>query len=103
MTLGAMERTPKEHREAVGRHIMMVREALGMGPTAFCRPIGIKPPALWNIETGAAYPSLYTLARICEEYGYSADYFLFGRRGTLPRDLADKIYEAEERARKVTT
>ena len=92
-----MKMTPTQHREAVGRNIMVVREALGLAPKQFGAPVGLKSPALWNIETGTAYPNLYVLARICEEYGVTADFILFGRRGALPRDLAEKLAAAEAR------
>jgi transcriptional regulator with XRE-family HTH domain len=95
-TLTRMKLTPKGHREEVGRNVMLARESLGLTPKAFGAPVGLSSPALWNIETGKAYPNLYVLARICEEYGFTADYLLFGRRGGLPRDLADRLREREE-------
>jgi len=95
VTLSRMKLTPKEHREEVGRNVMLARESLGLTPKAFGTPVGLSSPALWNIETGKAYPNLYVLARICEEYGLTADYLLFGRRGGLPRDMADRLRERE--------
>lgn len=95
VTLRRMKLTPKEHREEVGRNVMLVRESLGLTPKAFGLPVGLKSPALWNIETGKAYPNMYVLARLCEEYGITADFILFGRRGGLPRDLVDKLRERE--------
>ena len=89
--------TATEHREMVGRNIMLAREALGLRPTEFARRVQLKPPALWNMETGAAYPNPLTIVRMCEEFGFTADWFLRGLRAGLPHDLASKLQQAESR------
>ena len=86
-----------EHRCEVGQNIMLAREALGLQPKQFGEPVGLKSSALWNIETGKAYPSVYMIAKLCEEYGFTADYFLFGRRSSLPDSLLKKIRAAQSR------
>lgn len=88
-------KTATEHREMVGRNVMLVREALGMRQGDFARSIGITAPALWNIETGRAYPSYPVLVRICDEHGVTADWLLRGQRGALPRALADSLRAAD--------
>jgi len=93
-----MKMTKVQHKEDVGRRIQTAREALNLTPKAFGTPVGLTSPALWNIETGRAYPSIYALCCIAEEYGLTTDYLLLGHRGGLPRDLADRIRAVSEDA-----
>jgi transcriptional regulator with XRE-family HTH domain len=97
MQLLDMRWTPTEHREVVGRSFMIAREALGMKPSDFAKRLKISQSALWNIEQGGVYPAPIVIVRACEEFSLSADWFLRGERGGLPRELADKLHAAEER------
>lgn len=90
--------TPTEHRELIGQHVMMVREAEGLRPRDFCRRLGMTPQALWNIETGRAYPSPLMMIKLCAEFGVTMDFLYRGIKAGLPASLAQRLGEIAERS-----
>jgi transcriptional regulator with XRE-family HTH domain len=87
--------TPIEHREFVGRNLMLLREALGLRPKEFADRLGITMSGLWNIEAGRSYPGPMTLYRATQEFGITADWLIRGSRASLPNDMAQKLLERE--------
>ena len=60
--------------------------------------LGINGNQVSRIETGVARCSIYQLVLICQEFGCSADYLLFGKRNTgmskEQTELITRLYES---------
>lgn len=85
------EETATQVKLMVGRRIRITRTAIGMRRKDFLREMDISTNQLSNWETGVYWPDTLFLVRWHERHGVSADWILFGRMGSLPRDLASKI------------
>lgn len=60
--------------------------------------LGINGNQVSRIETGVARCSIYQLVLICQEFGCSADYLLFGKKNTgmskEQTELITRLYES---------
>lgn len=64
--------------ETLGNRIQKLREENNLNKEQFGKSIGITGTGLNNYEKDLRSPSADIIARICEVYGVSADYLLFG-------------------------
>lgn len=64
--------------ETLGNRIQKLREENNLNKEQFGKSIGITGTGLNNYEKDLRSPSADIIAKICEVYGVSADYLLFG-------------------------
>ena len=62
----------------IGERIKKIRTDRGITKYNFAKSIGISDSSLANYENELRVPSADIIAKICEVYGTSADYLLFG-------------------------
>jgi transcriptional regulator with XRE-family HTH domain len=81
-----------QHKEFVGRQLMLAREALGLTQTALAREYAMKAPNRLNQwEKGLYYPDPWFLRMFCEDYGFTTDYFYRGVRSGVSAERADDL------------
>lgn len=70
--------------------IRRMRKALGMTQARFGQVFSLTPRQVWELEAGAANPTLATLARLGKSFGFQPGFVLLSRspeeRGTRGRD-----------------
>jgi len=74
----------------VGRHLRMLRTAMGQSQQEWAYALLITPQMLNKWEKGTRQPNIDVLIRICDSYGCTLD-FIF--RGRLGRDVAPELRE----------
>lgn len=75
----------RDERRAVGRRIRVVRERHGWGRTELARRLGVHVGSIARWETGGAVPHGYTVERLAELGGTTAEWLRTGRDGDPPR------------------
>lgn len=84
-----MPRTP--HKVQVGNNLRLAIEAVEPSQAAFCRRTGISTNKLHNYLRGENYPEPQWLARVCDEYGLTMDWFYRGVRAGLASSVAESL------------
>lgn len=73
-------RVPNSYLAPIDGFTDRLRELLGDQPKKeFAKRLGLERKVVYSWMSGKYYPSLTTLRDICEVYGVSADWLLFGR------------------------
>lgn len=71
--------------EIFGGRLRELRESLGISQNRFAWHLGLTQAAIQKYETGQMTPTSWTLWRICDCYGASADWLLgFDDQGNMP-------------------
>ncbi len=90
-----------EHRRMVGGNLALAREAVGKRQVDWVREYGLRSSGrLGNWEAGEHYPNPLFLVQLCEDYGFTMDYFYRGQlAGVSVARAADlRRVEAERQA-----
>ena len=82
-------RPKKDINVRIGLNIQAAREHAGYTQEALSELIGVTPNHLSAIERGASGASLETIERLCNIFGVSADFLLFGK--SQADDFTDEI------------
>ena len=69
-----------DDRRAVGHRIRMLRERRGLTREELARRVGVHTGSIARWETGGSVPHAWTLERIAEACGGTAEWILTGRR-----------------------
>jgi len=85
-----------EHKEFVGRHLMLAREAVGLTQARLARAYGMEPNKLNQWERGLYYPEPWFLSRLCDDYGFTTDWFYRGVMAGVSAERADDLRRAAE-------
>ncbi|MCL2064073.1 MAG: helix-turn-helix domain-containing protein [Candidatus Cloacimonetes bacterium] len=64
----------------IGHRVAEIRKSVNMKQNKFAESIGLKTSNLNQIENGKYNPTLETIVMICETYGVSADFLIFGKK-----------------------
>lgn len=67
------------NKKLIGKRIRQQRTQLSLVREDFAEQVGISPQFLAEIENGKKGMSAETLYKICDRFGFSADYILLGR------------------------
>lgn len=88
----------KQMMMEVGQRIQDIRIENEMTGAQLGACLGINGYQVSRIETGVARCSIYQLVLICQEFGCSADYLLFGKKNTgmskEQTELITRLYES---------
>lgn len=84
-----MAKTP--HKVAVGNNLRIAIEAVEPSLAAFARKMEISPTKLGNWLRGSNYPDPDLLAKACEEYGLTMDWFYRGQRAGVAAGVAESL------------
>lgn len=85
-----------DHRKFVGRNIMLARTAVGCKQVDWSRKYGLGAGSkLANWEAGAHYPNVWVLLQICDDYGFTLDWFFRGVLSGVTSERADGLRKAE--------
>jgi transcriptional regulator with XRE-family HTH domain len=96
-----MAKTPESriiastHKEAVGQNLTKARMALGKIQIELARELGIKSNKLNQWEQGIYYPDPWILKRLCEDHGFTMDWFYRGVRSGVSVERADDLKRVE--------
>ena len=92
----AMKRLDEsDHRRQVGERLVLAREAVGKRQVDWAREYGLPTHSkLANWEAGTHYPSPWFLAQVCEDYGFTMDWFYRGVRAGVSAARADDLRRA---------
>lgn len=94
----AIERMKKaDHKAFVGANLALARTAIGASLTAWTRRYGLGngPARLSQWEKGLYYPDPWFLKQLCDDYGFTMDWFYRGIRAGVSAELADGLRQAE--------
>ena len=69
----------KDERTAVGHRIRMARERAGLGREGLAAKVGVHSGSIARWETGGSVPHAFTMERIAESCGVTADWLRTGR------------------------
>ncbi len=79
------------HKEQVCTRLKMAREAVGIGQAKLARSYGVAPNKWNQWEKGLHYPAPHIIARFCDDYGFSADWFYRGILAGVSVERADDL------------
>ncbi len=85
----------QELRSAVGERVRNYRVLNSYTQTDFAKKIGISVNFLSEIENGKKGMSQETLYKLCEYFGLSADYILFGKNN-FDTSVFEEVFENTE-------
>ncbi len=85
----------QELRSAVGERVRNYRVLNSYTQTDFAEKIGISVNFLSEIENGKKGMSQETLYKLCEYFGLSADYILFGKNN-FDTSVFEEVFENTE-------
>jgi transcriptional regulator with XRE-family HTH domain len=91
------------HREAVGRRLMVMRQGLGITRNEWLKryKLGASRYSMW--ESGLVYPDIKFLMQVCQDYGWTMDYFYRGSLAGVAFSRAQaELAEAAERSEATT-
>ena len=96
MQISASRMKEADHKVFVGGNLRLAREALGKSPSQLTKEYGLRNQSkLHNWETGVNYPNLWFLIKLCDDYGFTLDWFLRRRRVGVSAELAENLKRAE--------
>lgn len=81
----AVAKTPEQqiaasdHKIQVGRNLALARESLGRKQAPFAREFGTAANKWNQWEAGIYYPDPRVLTRLCDDYGFTMDWFYRGK------------------------
>jgi transcriptional regulator with XRE-family HTH domain len=79
MNQGGFVRIAKsDHKVFVGRNLALARTALGKSQAALARDLGIASNKLNQWEAGLYYPDPFLLLQVCDDHGFTMDWFYRG-------------------------
>jgi hypothetical protein len=91
-SISAMPPTP--HKVFVGNNLRLAIEALGLSQAEFSRRTKIATNKLHNYLRGDNYPDPLWLARVCDEFGLTTDWFYRGVRAGVAAAVAENLRAA---------
>jgi len=77
----------------VGRHLRMLRTALGHSQQDWAYALQITPQVLNKWESGKRQPNIEVLFRICDSFHCSLDFIFRGRMRQEARDVSPELQE----------
>lgn len=81
--------------ERIGHRLLLLRECLGLTPSAMADSLEI-PRTYWSrFEGGKRAISDDVAALLVERFGVTLDFLILGKWDKLPMDLADKMRSVE--------
>jgi len=75
----------------VGRHLRMLRTALGHSQQDWAYALQITPQVLNKWESGKRQPNIEVLFRICDSFGCSLDFIFRGKMRASVRDISPEL------------
>ena len=87
-----------DHKRLVGESLMLARTALHKRPVDFVRmyPTWLTSQSkLSNWEVGDNYPNIHFLIRLCDDHGFTMDWFYRQKLAGVSDGLADDLRAAE--------
>lgn len=85
-----------DHRVFVGRNLALARTALGKRQTEWRTQYRLGSASkLSSWESGKNYPNPWFLLQLCNDYGFTMDWFFRGVRAGVPGGLADDLRRVE--------
>lgn len=91
----ASQQREEDHRRGVGERLALAREAVGKRQVDWAREYQLSSPSkLANWEAGSHYPAPWFLVRLCEDYGFTMDWFYRGVRAGVSVARADDLRRA---------
>lgn len=84
------------HKEFVGDQLRLAREALGLSQAALARQYGMKASNKLNQwERGLYYPEPWFMKRLCDDYGFTMDWFYRGMKAGVSAERAADLRRVE--------
>ena len=83
---------------SIGDRILKLRKEAGLSQEAFAEKLGVSRQSVSKWETGSVMPDLNKLVAMCELFGVSSDYILYGKEEAAPAPELEEIYIGEEPA-----
>jgi len=87
--ISAMSPTP--HKVFVGNNLRLAIDALGLSQAEFARRTQIATNKLHNYLRGDNYPDPLWLSRVCDEFGFTTDWFYRGVRAGVAAGVAEHL------------
>jgi transcriptional regulator with XRE-family HTH domain len=84
------------HKEAVGENLAKARASLKITQSAFGKRYGIAQNKLNQWESGKYYPDPWFLKKLCEDYGFTTDWFYRGVMAGVSDERADGLRQLAE-------
>jgi DNA-binding transcriptional regulator YiaG len=99
MAMSLEARTKRaNHKEFVGQNLVDARKAVGLKQAQLARKLGITPNKLNQWEAGLYYPDPWLLKQLCEDYGFTMDWFYRRIRAGVSSERVDDLRRVEEEA-----
>lgn len=76
----------------IGQRLSLFRKSLGKKQIPFAEELGVSQSAYKNYEREATDPPVSLAAKLCKDYGVSAEWLLVGRSG-MTAAITDEIIE----------
>jgi DNA-binding transcriptional regulator YiaG len=93
--------TRATHKEFVGENLVTARLALRRSQAALARELKIAPNKLNQWEKGLYYPDPWLLKQLCEDHGFTMDWFYRRLRASVSAELAADLKRVMEGAEAV--
>lgn len=90
--------TAATHKEAIGQNLILAREALKMKQVDLARELGIASNKLNQWEQGLYYPDPWLLKKLCDDHGFTMDWFYRGVRAGVSAERAADLRRVEAAA-----
>jgi transcriptional regulator with XRE-family HTH domain len=100
-SLGPMAKTPEEritssaHKEFVGQNLADARKALRKTQAKMAEEMGLAQNKLSQWESGLFYPDPWKLKQLCEDHGFTMDWFYRRIRSGVSVERADDLRRVE--------
>lgn len=82
-----MQFEPDTSKQAVGNRLRAIRMARGWESGYIAQLVGVLPQSWSNYESGKAYPSYPTIAKVWRLTGATSDFILLGNPAGMPHEL----------------
>lgn len=84
-----------DHKVFVGQNLALARTSLGKSQAAFGRDFGVASNKLNQWESGLHYPDPYVLRQMCDDLGFTMDWFYRGVRAGVSEQRAAGLRQAQ--------
>jgi transcriptional regulator with XRE-family HTH domain len=91
---GPAQIAKSDHKAFVGQNLALARTSLGKSQAAFARDFGVASNKLNQWEAGLYYPDPYVLRQMCDDLGFTMDWFYRGVRAGVSEQRAAGLRQA---------
>ncbi len=80
---------------SIADRIIKLRKEAGLSQETFAEKLGVSRQSVSKWESGNVMPDLNNLVAMCELFGVSSDYILYGKENTLPQEKEEDSADEE--------